>query len=253
MTLLVEAPAGRHFAQFQRGIDALTDSASVFLEAGLRQGNSLLVVAPAQRVEQLFDRLATSRFHPKGLTDSGQLAVMDSATVIDKLSANGRTEAARFRGLLGPVLSQLGPYGRGTRIYAEIASVLWAAGDTKTAILVEDLWNGLAEAYTFSLFCGYTMDTQCEHTYSAPLEELGRTHSDILSSADDEQFGAALDQASRELFGIALTQMAGVARRDGTRRFPSGQRTMLWVKRNLPLSTTQLVERARQYFSATGR
>jgi hypothetical protein len=94
------------------------------------------------------------------------------------------------------------------------------------------------------------MDTHCEHAYAAPLEELGRTHSDILGSPDDEQFGAALDRASRELFGISLTQMAGVARQDATRRFPSGQRTMLWVKRNLPMSTAQLVERARVYFTA---
>jgi hypothetical protein len=253
VTLLVEAPPGRHFAQFQRGLDALTDSASVFLEAGLRQGNSLLIVAPAQRVDQLFDRLATARLHPKGLVDSGQLAVLDSAAILDKLSSNGLTDWARFRGLLGPVMAQLRPHGRGTRIYSEIANMLWEAGDTEAAIRLEELWNALAGAYPFSLFCGYTMDTQCERAYAAPLEELGRTHSDILGSADDEQFGAALDRASRELFGISLTQMAGAAGLDGTRRFPSGQRTMLWVKRNLPMSTAQLAERARRYFGADAR
>ena len=250
MTLLVEAPPGSHFAQFHRDIAALTESAFLFFEAGLRQGDSLLIIAPAQRVEQLFDRLSTGRFHPKGLSDSGQLAVLDSAAIIDKLSANGRTDSARFRGLLGPVLSHLRPYGRNTRIYAEIANGLWEVGETDTAIRLEDLWNALADAYTFALFCGYTMDTQSAHAYSAPLEELGRTHSDILATPDDEQFGAALDRASRELFGISLTQMAGVAGHDGTRRFPSGQRTMLWVKRNLPMSTAQLVERARRYFGA---
>jgi len=41
--------------------------------------------------------------------------------------------------------------------------------------------------------------------------------------------------------------MAGMTNHDGARRFPSGQRTMLWVKRNLPLSTAQLAERARRY------
>jgi len=248
VTLLVDAPPGRHFAQFHRNSDALTESAYVFLEAGLRQNNTLLVIAPTQRVEQLFDRLATGRLHPQGLSDSGQLAVMDSTAIVDKLTSNGQTEWVRFRGLLGPVLSKLQPFGRGTRIYAEIANGLWEAGQTDAAIKLEDLWNALAAAYTFSLFCGYSMNTQCEHTYSAPLEELGRTHSDILGTPDDEQFGAALDRASLELFGISLTQMAGVARQDGTRRFPSGQRTMLWVTRNLPMSAGQLVERARHYF-----
>jgi len=39
-----------------------------------------------------------------------------------------------------------------------------------------------------------------------------------------------------------------VSKQDGERRFPTGQRTMLWVKRNLPSSTARLAERARHYF-----
>lgn len=249
MTLLVDAPAGRHFAQFHRDTDALTESAVVFLEAGLRGGNSVLIIGPAGRVEQMFDRLAAAKFHPKSLADSGQLAVMDSTPLIEQLVSNGETEWARFRGMISPVLSRLRPYGRGTRIYAEIANVLWQAGETDVAVRLEDFWNALAGAFAFSLFCGFTMDTQCEKAYATPLEELGRTHSDILATTDDERFGAALDRASKELFGISLTQMAGVAHKDVTRRFPSGQRTMLWVQRNLPMSTHQLAERARHYFN----
>ena len=252
MTLLVDAPAGRHFAQFHRNADTLTEAAFVFLESGLRHGRSLLIVAPSPRVEQLFDRLSSGKLHPKSLVDSGQLAVMDSTPIIEQLVSNGHTEWARFRGMLAPVLSRLAPRGHGTRIYGEIADTLWQAGETDAAIRLEDLWNALADAYSFSLFCGYTMDTHCEHAYTAPLEELGRTHSDILGSQEDEQFGAALDRASRDLFGISLTRMAGVTGHDATSRFPSGQRTMLWVKRNLPMSATQLVERARVYYGALG-
>lgn len=248
MTLLVEAPAGRHFAQFHRDTEVLTESAFVFLEAGLRHDNSLLVIAPTVRVEQLFDRLSIGKLHSKSLLDSGQLAVMDSTPIIDVLVAHPETEAARFRGILDPVLSQLRPFGRGTRIYGEIANVLWQAGETDAAVRLEDLWNALAAAYTFSLFCGYRLDTMSETSYAGPLEELGRTHSDILATQEDERFGAALDRASQELFGISLTQMAGLGQLDGTRRFPSGQRTMLWVKRNLPTSSVQLVDRARHYF-----
>lgn len=250
MSLLVEAPVGRHFAQLHRDREVLTESAVSFLEAGLRHGNSLLIVAPTQRVEQLFDRLSTAKFHPKSLLDSGQLAVMDSTPIIERLVSNGQAEWARFRGVLGPVLARLAPHGHGTRIYGEIADVLWQAGETDAAIRLEDLWNALAAAYTFSLFCGYGMDTHCENAYAGPLEELGRTHSDILGSQEDELFGAALDRASKELFGVSLTQMAGANRLEGARRFPSGQRAMLWVKRNLPMSTAKLAERARFYYNA---
>jgi len=60
----------------------------------------------------------------------------------------------------------------------------------------------------------------------------------------------ALDAASRDVFGVPLSQMVGFSTHahEGERRFPSGQRTMLWVKRNLPSSTARLAERARHYY-----
>ena len=252
MTRLVDVPAGRHVAQFHRDAETLTEAAFVFLESGIRNGHSLLIVAPSERVEQMFDRLSSGKVHPQSLMDSGQLAVMDSTPIVEQVAANGQTQWARFRGMLAPVLTRLAPRGHGTRIYAEIANGLWEAGDTEAAIRLEDLWNALAAAYTFSLFCGYTMDTQSEHAYAAPLEELGRTHSDILGSQEDEQFGAALDRASKDLFGVPLSTMAGVKTHDAVSRFPSGQRTMLWIKRNLPTSAPQLIARARIYFGTRG-
>ena len=157
MTLLVEAPAGRHFAQFHRDADILTEAALVFLQSGLRHGKSLLVIAPSRRVEQLFDRLADGKVHIKSLVDSGQLAVMDSTPIIEQLVSNSQTEWARFRDVVPPVLARLAPRGHGTRIYAEIANVLWEAGETDAAIRLEELWNDLARQHVFSLCCAYPM------------------------------------------------------------------------------------------------
>ncbi|MGH8734093.1 MAG: MEDS domain-containing protein [Burkholderiales bacterium] len=248
MTLLVDGPTGRHFAQFHRDADTLIESVFVFLEAGLRSSNSVLVIAAADQVERLFARLGAGRFHPKSLRDSGQLTVLDAPTIVEQFVTGGVPQWAGFRGTLAPALMRMRSHGRSTRIYSEVASPLWQAGNTDAAIQLEEFWNGLAQSFQFSLYCGYTMDTHCETAYAAPLEELGRTHSDILGTPEDEQFGVALDRASKEIFGISLTQMAGVSRQEGARRFPSGQRTMLWVKRNLPMSTSQLAERARHYF-----
>jgi hypothetical protein len=254
-TLLTDAPTGRHFAQFHRHTEAqdrrrdtLTESAFAFVEAGLERGESVLVIAGADQRDRLFKHLAAGKFPPQSLRDPGQLSVLDAEQITAQLVVAGLPEWATFRNALAPVLSRLHPSGRSTRVYSEMANALWQAGNTAAAIQVEDFWNALAGTYAFSLYCGYTMDTQSEHSYAAPLEELGRTHSDILGTPDDEEFGVALDRASKEIFGISLTQMAGVSKQGETRRFPSGQRTMLWVKRNLPLSTSQLAERARHYF-----
>ncbi|HTI06869.1 MAG TPA: MEDS domain-containing protein [Gemmatimonadales bacterium] len=250
--LLAEAPAGRHFAQFHRHSTTLVESAFDFLETGLRRGQSVLVIVERDHLDQLLDRLTASKLHSKALTNSGQLGLMDAGKMVEEFLADGLPEWSRFRASLGPVLMRIQPYGSGTRVYSDIAGLLWRSGKTEAAIRIEELWNKLAESYQFALYCGFLMDTHCEDAYDAPLEELGRTHSDILATSEDEQFGAALDRASKEIFGISLTQMAGVTRQDGARRFPSGQRTMLWVTRNLPLSMGQLAEKARQYFQNDG-
>ena len=251
--LLIVAPTGHHFAQFHRDTegqdrrrDTLTESALVFIEAGLRRGDSVVVIAGAEQRDRLFERLAAGEFRPQSLRDPGQLSVLDAEQITAQFG--DEPEWAPFRNALAPLLSRLRPSGRGTRVYSEMANALWQAGNTAAAVQIEDFWNALARTYPFSVYCGYTMDTQSPQAYAGPLEELGRTHSDILAAPEDEEFGMALDRASKEIFGISLTQMAGVTRQEGARRFPTGQRAMLWVKRNLPLSSTQLAEKARQYF-----
>ncbi len=254
-TLLTVAPSGRHFAQFHRDTvgqdrrrDTLTESALTFVEAGLRRGDSVVVIAAAEQRDRLFERLAAGEFRPQSLRDPGQLSVLDAEQVMVQCMASGEPDWAPFRNALAPLLSRLRTSGRGTRIYSELANALWQEGSTAAAIQIEDFWNALARTYPFSLYCGYTMDTQSEQAYAGPLEDIGRTHSDILATPDDEQFGMALDRASKEIFGISLTQMASISRQEGARRFPTGQRAMLWVKRNLPMSSSQLAEKARQYF-----
>ena len=252
MSLLVEAPAGRHFAQIHRDPGILVESVFTFLEAGLRAGNSILIVAAAEQLDRLFERLEASKFHPKSLRDAGQLGHVDSQRIIQQFSANGASDRSILRAAIAPVVNRLQAHGRGMRVYSELGKTLWQAGDTDTAIHVEEFWNTRAESRPFALYCGYTMDTHCERSYIGPLEELGRTHGEILGTEEDEEFGLALDRASKEIFGISLTQMAGVSLHDGSRRFPSGQRAMLWVTRNLPMSSGHLADRARQYFKNGG-
>ena len=254
MTLLAEAPAGRHIAQFHRETkdhdrrrDTLTASALVFIEAGLRNGHGVLVITTAERRARLFDRMAAGEFRPQSLRDPRRLSVLDTHVLTAQIVAGDLPNWAPFRDAVTPVLLRIQESGRPIRVYSETANALWQAGNTAAAICVEEFWNALADRYPFSLYCGYTMDTHSEKSYAGPLEELGRTHSDVVGTPEDEEFGLALDRASKEVFGVTLSQVAGVTNHEGARRLPSGPRTMLWVKRNLPLSTARLAEMARRY------
>lgn len=245
--MLAEAPAGRHVAQFHRDPDTLTESAYLFLEGGLRRGNSIVIIATPANAERFEARLSAGKFHPAALRNSGQIEFLDAATTIDQFMSADMPEWGRFRTTLSGVLDRVQALGRGVRIYGETPGILWKDGNAQGAIRLEELWNALARLYPFALYCSYMLDTQSEESYAGPLEDIGRTHTEIVATVEDERFAAALDRASKEMFGISLSQMAGLGKQEGERRFPSGQRTMLWVKRNLPSSTARLAERARRY------
>jgi MEDS: MEthanogen/methylotroph, DcmR Sensory domain len=248
---LFEALPGRHIAQLHNDPENLAQSAFEFLEGGLRRGNSVVAIATEANGERLKARLTEARFHLGALERSGQLRFVDAAELLAEVMVDGAPVRATFLTAVRTILDRAHIYGRGTRVYQDLAGLLWQDGKPQAAIQIEDLLNEVGRTMPLALYCGYVMNTQCEESYSAPVEELGRTHNEIVASADDERFAAALDTAGKELLGISLSQMLVNAKQHGELRFPTGQRTMLWVKRNLPLSTAQIAERARRYYQQT--
>jgi hypothetical protein len=249
--LLIEAPVNRHFAQLHRDPQALTDAVTLYLQTGLRRGNPVVVIASPVHTERFLARLREEELDPATFLKSGQLELHDAELTLRKFMYKDTPDWEDFRRAIGSVLERVQAFGRGTtRAYGEMVNVLWQEGRQAAAIRLEEYWNELARLYPFSLFCSYMLDVHHDHTYSGPIEEIGRTHSDMIGTADDERFRVALDAASRDVFGVPLSQMVGFSRHnhEGERRFPSGQRTMLWVKRNLPSASAAVLERARRYY-----
>lgn len=248
--LLTDAPVGRHFAQLHANAGVLAEAVSVFLETGLRRDQAVVVLAAPAHTELLVTRLEKARLHPAALRASGQLVLLEPDPTLAKFMREEMPHWSEFRVALGEVLERAAGVGTGIRVYSELTSLLWHQGRPNAAIRLEEFWTALGRLHPFSLYCSYLLDPHCEHSYTGPIEEIGRTHTDILGTVEDERFGVALDVASREVFGIALSQMIGYAStlHEGERRFPSGLRTMLWVRRYLPSSSAAVLERAHRYF-----
>jgi MEDS: MEthanogen/methylotroph, DcmR Sensory domain len=249
--LLIEAPVNRHFVQLHRDPQALTEAVTVFLQTGLRRGNGVVVIATPTHVDLFLSTLRSDGMDPGIYLKSGQLELHDAELTLRKFMRHDVPDWEEFRRALSSVFERVRAFGRGTtRAYGEMVNLLWHEGKQHAAIRVEEYWNELARLYPFSLFCSYMLDVHEHKTYRGPLEEIGRTHSDVLGTGEDERFRLALDSASRDIFGVPLSQMVGFSRRGqpGEQRFPSGQRTMLWVQRNLPSASAAVLERARRYY-----
>ena len=250
-TLLIEGPVNRHFAQLHRDPEALTDAVNLYLQTGLRRGNGVVVIAAPAHTDRFLTRLREDELDPGVFLKSGQLELHDAELTLRKFMQNDMPDWNDFRRCMAALFERVRAFGRGTtRAYDEMVNLLWHEGKEEAAIRLEEYWNELARLYPFSLFCSYMLDVHHEQAYNGPLEEIGRTHSDIIGTAEDERFRVALDAASRDVFGVPLSQMVGFSgeTHPGEHRFPSGQRTMLWVKRNLPSASAAVLERARRYY-----
>lgn len=250
--LLTEAPAGRHFAQMHKDVQGLAEAVGIFVETGLRRGDAVIVIVPADHAEIYLRRLQRDNLDLEVWQTSGQLTVLDSGATLGQFIQGTMPEWTEFRTAVGQIIEKAQIPGRATtRVYGEMVSDLWRAGNTAAAIRLEEYWNELARLYQFCLFCGYQVDSLDATTYIDPLVEIGRTHSDILTTPEDERFCAALDAASQDVLGIQLSRMLSYDKCDrhpGEQRLSIGQQTILWLQKNMPAEMTKILQRARQIY-----
>jgi hypothetical protein len=255
-TLLIDAPVNRHFAQFHRDSQEATKSVALFVEIGLRRKNGVLAVLGAAHKDLLLERLRRSGLDPEAFRRSGQLQILDAEATLKHIMRGDTPDWETFRAVVGKAIEGVQAFGRTTvRVYGELVSMLWREGNADAAIRLEEFWNELARLYPFSLFCSYMVDYHAPACYHGPLSEIGRTHSDVIATAEDERFREALETASRDVFGAPLSEVAtgGVAEQPGEAHLPTGQRAMLWVTRNRAASSAAILERARHYLTDSVR
>jgi hypothetical protein len=250
-TLLIDAPVNRHFAQFHKNSQEATSSVALFVETGLRRKNGVLAVLGATHKDMLLERLRRNGLDPAPFRRSGQLQILDAELTLKHIMRGDMPDWETFRAVVGKAIEGVQTFGRTTvRVYGELVGLLWREGNADAAIRLEEFWNELARLYPFSLFCSYMVDYYAPACYHGPLSEIGRTHSDVIATAEDERFRHALETASRDVFGAPLSEVASggfAEQRPGEAQLPAGQRAMLWITRNRGASTATILEHARRY------
>src|SRR6266513_2041387 len=187
---LIGAPVHReHVAQLHRDPRALTDAVTSYLETGLRRGSPVVVIATPGHAGLVLPRLREDGLDPSAFLRSGQLELHDAELTLRKFMRNDEPDWQDFRYAMASVFERVRAFGRGTtQVYGEMTNLLWQDGKQEAAIRLEEYWNELALLYPFSLFCSYTLDVHADHAYAGPLEDIGRTHAEILGTAEDERF-----------------------------------------------------------------
>jgi hypothetical protein len=147
-------------------------------------GDYLLVVARETNWIAIHRILTQRGVNVGDAASHGRLIAMDAAVKVAEVSRTGTPHAASFEAVIGETVRGLAAKGR-VSIYGEMVDVLAAIDEVDAAIVLEDLWNALAERTSYRLLCGYSSAHFVSRRAEARLRDVCRAHTHVRSDEAD--------------------------------------------------------------------
>ena len=144
-----------HIAQFYADDGVLLDTLTGFVGGGLRTGESVIVIATADHLRVLEQRLFDSGLDISGARSRHQYIDMLAHEALDKFMVKNWPDDRLFNTFVTELISLARTNGRRVRAFGEMVAMLWARGDSAATVRLEFLWQQLCRAQDFSLFCAY--------------------------------------------------------------------------------------------------
>jgi hypothetical protein len=251
--LLEQPHSGGHFVQlYQADERALAANVGRYLWEGLRRGEgALIVVTPEHR--ELFSRhLSDLGADLPGMLAGQQLVIADAQQTMAEFMVDGQPVWPRFQDVIHTAMRRVHPVGKaeGLRAYGEMVGLLWKARQFAAAIRLEQLWNRMLEQSAFSLYCAYAIDVFGTDFEVAQLDGVLCTHTHLLPSQPDGTLETALHRAMDEVIGPKADALRVIIKANRPRWavMPTAENVVLWLRKNLPERSDEIVTRARRHY-----
>jgi PAS domain S-box-containing protein len=199
-----------HVVQLYTDDAFLIDVLGRFIGGALTVGDAAVVIATKAHRTELQKRLSAHGLDIRKATMQGRFVVLDAAETLPKFMVRGSVDEARFKDLIGGVLTQVRKAVDTTRrvaAFGELVALLWAAGKPQEAIRVEALWNELAKSHSFSLLCAYPITGFNNELHIEPFITMCGQHSGVVPS--ESYLGLSSDE--ERLRSIAQLQQRAQA------------------------------------------
>jgi hypothetical protein len=249
-TVLLESQERDHIVRAYQDDAALAVSVGIYLEKGLRDGLPAIIIATKDHADLLRRRLAGAGLNVEDLERTGRLRVLDARETLTSFMRDGMPDPALYRQTVGGLIDETLRINGAKilRAYGEMVDVLWQEGNHAAAIRLEELWNGLAREYPFSLLCAYRIDDSDPSAYAGALQKICAVHSHYIPDGDLRRREQAVTSAGRELLGdsfLELLRHFAKTRLALDTRMPEAQAALFWFKENMPGTAERIFQRLR--------
>jgi anti-sigma regulatory factor (Ser/Thr protein kinase) len=192
-----------HAVQFYREDAELYDTAGNYVAEGIRDGGVAVMVATAARRDGFDEALAAAGVDPIAAREDGRLLSFDATTTLARIMRHGHLDRAAFFATAGAAVLRAAESRRPVRVYGEMVSLLWNAGDVISAVELETLCNELRREVGFSMLCTYRGDALSDDSHADARSAVCRLHSAVLGHFPND---VRSPREARRLVADALVQ-----------------------------------------------
>ena len=156
-----------------------------FIEAALRAGNAVIVLATESHRDSLLWRLQAHGLDVGAAVEQGRYIALDAGDTLSTFMVKDQPDPVRFLRVTRDLVVAAAKAAKGEhpRVAAcgECAPLLWAQGNAEAAIRVEDLWNEIAKTYYVDILCGYPLGSFHSEQDSHIFQRICAEHSAVYS------------------------------------------------------------------------
>jgi hypothetical protein len=244
-----------HLVQFYGEERDLARNVARFIRDGVGLGERVFIVSTAPHTKLFREELRGSGLPTEPLERDRRLQFFDAQETLSTFLVDGEPDWLRFEDTIGTLVREARsvPGTTGIRAFGEMVDLLWKQGRLSAATRLEGFWNRLRRTEPFTLFCAYTVDVLDSGLPSGELQELISTHCQMLPARSNGELEAAVVRAMTEVLGpAAVAALMPLIRANVVAHvvLPEAERTVLWLRRNLPQVADQVLIRARAYYEA---
>lgn len=176
-----------HAVKFYDDEEELEGLTAGYLAAALADGEQAVVIATPEHRQRFQASLGARGVDVATAQAAGHLLMLDAAETMARFLVDGLPHAADFEATLGFRLRQAAAGGRSVRVYGEMVSLLWDAGEQAAVMELERLWDELIAHVPCSLLCAYPMSSMGPSATVAAFNELCRLHSGVIGGPPEPQ------------------------------------------------------------------
>ena len=173
---LPAADSTQHVVQFYGSDDDMADRASRYLTAGLRRGETAVVVATAANLRAVEARMSVTN-DIAAARAQGRFVTLDAVEALDRILIRSRLSPPAVERMVADLVSEAPAASTGICLYGEMGALTWNVGRPDTTIALEAVWRDLCQRLPLRSLCGYPASLACQS--GSALRDLCDLHTAV--------------------------------------------------------------------------